>query len=226
MDIYLSILVIIFAIIAFLIVYYLTSHPDDRRKESRLPLNRLDFEAGEDIGLDVDIFEPVKIDKEKSHKENYQEQEDYPLKEKYNDTYIRLLVRDPEYLYTYWEVEDKAFYNNPYLRLVKDDDNSKIDIKINDNADSWYLKVEPDTSYRLEIGYKVNEHFYLLASSNSVKTPLHRPSDIVDEHWMTIEELSKYIYRIEMDSLEIIKNIEQRRIEEEFHVDSYSFLQK
>lgn len=59
-------------------------------------------------------------------------QEDYILKDKYDKEYIRLFSRDPEYLFTYWEVNNKLYYeNDPYLCLYQIDENTPVDIKIN-----------------------------------------------------------------------------------------------
>ncbi|MFP4015834.1 MAG: DUF4912 domain-containing protein [Halanaerobiales bacterium] len=153
--------------------------------------------------------------------------EPYQLKEKYKNNFIRLFNRDPYYLYTYWEINNQEFYENtPFLRLYNVNKNSHNDIKINHHSNNWYVGSESDNEYRVELGYKKAGIFYPLVTSQKVRTPLDRPSNIIDEHWMTIEELSCYSFRIEMDTMSIIKSIEGRKIQEDMEADSFTLIQK
>jgi len=227
LGIFLNILVILFSIIIFLFLYYITLQKDRKTENYRPPLNKLDLEAGEELGVD-EMYEDIK-NKEKEVKLDEREvwSRDEPwLREKYGKNFVRLIARDPNYLFAYWEINNQEFYQNqPVLRLVEEDYNSSVDIQINHDTMSWYLNSQPDKSYSIIIGYLSDGVFHPLVKSNTVRTPLDRPSHIIDEHWMTIEELSGYSIRIEMDTLSMIKNIEGRKKAAEINVDSYSFIQ-
>ncbi|MFW6305760.1 MAG: DUF4912 domain-containing protein [Bacillota bacterium] len=238
MGIFINILVILIAVIAFLILYYLTLDKDRKNQDYKLPFKKAktNYEFGEELGVDLKKMDKI------SSKSNLKEssislrnesssivhhQEEYMLKDKYGKEFIRLFIRDPEYLFTYWEVNKNEYYENePCLRLHNEDDNNIKDIRIGPDLNNWYIHVEPNKSYRVTIGYKINNIFYSIASSRVVRTPRNRPSDYIDEHWMTIEELSAYSFRIEMDTLSMIKNIEGRKIEEELEADSFTLLKK
>jgi len=167
MDIFFNIMIIIFAIIGFLIYYYYTqeNYKEKVNEEKKLPLNinKTDMEAGEDIGIDE---KKTGVDQAEMH-------EEYRLKERYNQDFIRLMVRDPAYLFAYWEINQEPFYqNSPYLRLSNETENSFDDIEINHYTSNWYLHSRANTRYSLAIGYKKDGVFYSLAVSDSIKTPL------------------------------------------------------
>lgn len=241
MDIYLNILIIILAIIGFLIFYYYASRREEER-DHRLPLNDLDLEVGRDIGIDekrlgVEPEEMYNIGQEENYdspkkREEFTEHleriiKDYQLQERYGEDFIRLLAKDPNYLFAYWEINDQSFFQNkPYLRLFNEKEDKYSDIEINHDTLSWYLHASANTRYSVAIGYKKEGVFYPLAHSNNITTPLEKPSNVIDEHWMTIEELSRYSYRIEMDTLAMIKNIEERKLAEELKADSLTLIEK
>lgn len=236
MNIYLNILVIMFAVIGFLILYYTTLRKDRKNQDYQLPFRKrkTEFEVGEEIGVDKKIMkkseESISEEREKKDNSSFTEEKNktiYNLKENYNKNFIRLLNRDPSYLFTYWEInEDKFYKNTPVLRLFNLQENKYNDIKINHHSRNWYLRSLPDSLYKISIGYIKEGVFYPLASSKNVQTPLDHPSNIIDEHWMTIEELSHYSFRIEMDTLAMMKNIEGRKIQEELEANSLTIIQK
>ncbi|MFW5982114.1 MAG: DUF4912 domain-containing protein, partial [Halanaerobiaceae bacterium] len=233
MDILVNILVILLAVIAFLFLYYLTLKKDKESQDYTLPFTRpaKDFEFGEDTGVDRQEMEMKKENQISSFKkENYDikeknnsiENKETYLDEYYGNNYIRLFSRDPEYLYAYWEIEDNEFFQNtPYLKVSNLNEKKDFEIEINHHIKNWYIKGKANNSFRVSIGYKKDSIFYSLASSKVVYTPADRPSSVIDEHWMTIEELSRYSYRVEMDTMSMIKEIEQRKIQEELEADSF-----
>lgn len=100
----------------------------------------------------------------------------------YGDNRIVLMVRDPHWLFVYWEVQG----NGRWLR-VYDTSNWKFhDIEIAAGAKNWYIHVPfCNRTYCVEIGYKTaNGEFVALARSNFVTTPLDAMSDIIDEQWL------------------------------------------
>lgn len=232
MGIFLNILVILFAVITFLVLYYITSR-DRERQNNHLPLNNnIDFEVGEEIGVDKKDMKEGNNENASSYNESLfsnnettveHHQQEIWLKEKYGQEYIRLFSRDPNFLFAYWELNNEEYYNHePCLRLYNESEDVNYDINIDHDSQSWYLHAKANNKYRVMIGYKKDGIFYPIAISNSVQTPLDRPSDIIDEHWMTIEGLSQYSYRIEMDTLAMMKNIEARKLLQDLKADSYS----
>lgn len=234
MDIVINILVITFTIIFFLLAYYLSINKTSQKKNYRLPLNNLekktDLEVGKEIGADVKpMYDEVVEDKnEQLSGDTVQElAEKYPLKEKYNHQYVRLFSRDPEYLFCYWEIHDEEFYKHPpFLQLKNESTSDVLEIEINHYSWNWYLKSQPNNEYIIIIGYKKNGIFIPVISSNKVKTPMDRPSNIIDDHWMTIEELSRYHYRLETDSLTLLKSIEGRKKLQEIEADSFALVNR
>jgi|GEM_PF-1234589 len=128
----------------------------------------------------------------------------------YGDNKIVLMVRDPEWLFAYWEINDQAKVDfarqygsrgweqsQPLVRVydttgvVYDGTNANktLDIPINDNALSWHIHVgEPNRTYFAELGRLISNHFVPLARSNFVVTPRNRISDLIDEEWMMITD--------------------------------------
>lgn len=115
----------------------------------------------------------------------------------YGDNKIVLMVRDPYWLFTYWELrgEEKAKAQAKAgrgacecLRLYKNDAIC-FDIETGGMANNWYVNVpEAGASYWIEIGFRsADGRFFAAARSNVVKTPLDRMSDIIDEKWMIPE---------------------------------------
>ena len=223
MDIFLNILIILLAIIVFLVVYYYTSKTDRKRKDYHLPLNKIELEAGAELGVDTRNM-PAKLDSNQEGKKPAKKiTEYYRLQDKYSENFIRLFARDPAYLFTYWEINNQEFYHNtPVIRLFDQSENSYTDLEINHRARDWYIKCKANNCYQAVIGYKKEEVFYPLSYSNQIRTPLDRPSDLIDQNWMTIEELSQFKYRIEVDSSAMLKQMEAKRIE----ADSFSLVKK
>ena len=129
----------------------------------------------------------------------------------YGDNRIIILVRDPWWIFAYWEIrkdkeEDvvrKIEYSGDnvmksVLRIYDVTDvnfngrnaHSFFDIDLKGLANNWYINVgTPDRSWVVEIGIvSQNGNFYLLARSNVVKTPRFGMSDQLDAEWMMPEE--------------------------------------
>ncbi len=130
----------------------------------------------------------------------------------YGKDNIVLMVRDPFWVYTYWNLTEKTFenlraqygndmINNGKLVLrVKDVTNTHPDSpnEFNDiyppyGANNWYINVKRNNaSYCTEIGFLLpNNQFILIARSNVVHVPNFGPSDIVDEKWVSVIDFEK-----------------------------------
>jgi hypothetical protein len=127
----------------------------------------------------------------------------------YGKDRIVLMVRDPYWLHTYWELTRKAIQraeaalgqdwhgSKPILRLLdvsgRDTTNASEtivrDIDIHGGCNNWYIDVSnPPRSFRVDIGYLSKRgQFYALARSNVVTTPRAGVSDVIDENWADLD---------------------------------------
>ena len=123
----------------------------------------------------------------------------YPLPEHYNETKIVLLLRDPAWAYTYWDIKDSdinafkygSLSGELFLRVYEMDDKEftkanirdyfDIPVKIEDN--SWYINL-PETGicYRVELILKRDVSDKVLCRSNPVKSPKWEIRDLEDFH--------------------------------------------
>lgn len=148
--------------------------------------------------------------------------EDVPLGEvqeipgNYGDNRIVLMVRDPEWLFVYWELQGKfvddvrsamgsmAYSAKTVLRVYDVTDiifngnnaHKYFDIEITGGARSWYIKAgESNRSFCVDMGFLTSSGtFFVIVRSNVVKTPRVGVSEIIDEEWMSIKELYEIVY--------------------------------
>lgn len=145
-----------------------------------------------------------------------------------------LMVRDPNWLYAYWEItatkqdEFTAAYGpaawnstRPVLRVYDVtgvnfngvNANSYIDINLPEFTDNWHLNVgQPDRSFCVDLGRIFPDgRFITLLRSNVVTTPRCTLSDCLDEEWMWIEGLYQTIrYQMGISSPIIVEEINER----------------
>lgn len=144
------------------------------------------------------------------------------LPDTYGDTKLVLLVRDPEWVYAYWEICDetrddlRAGQVNPdqnlTLRMFKisgrDWPNEAahyfFDIPVESGAKSWYVHLpETNESWCAELGVTDNGHnFTPICRSNMFLTPRNTISEEVDSEWMTVQESFEKITRQSAVALE------------------------
>lgn len=129
----------------------------------------------------------------------------------YGDNKILILVRDPWWIFAYWEISrDKEDEVRKKVRSDKDEvlkyilrvhdvtdvkfngknANSYFDIDLKGLANSWYINVgSPDRSWLVDIGIVTSKgKFHLLARSNVIRTPRYGMSDKLDAEWMMPED--------------------------------------
>ncbi|MEP9410592.1 MAG: DUF4912 domain-containing protein [Candidatus Brocadia sp.] len=138
------------------------------------------------------------------------------LPDNYGDNRIVLMVVDPEWLFTYWEIQKSAMdsvLNMPgtmihgarlALRvydvtdIIFDGNNAHkcYDIEVTGGARNWYIRVgEPNRSFCVDIGFLASDGtFHTLCRSNVARTPRAGVSEVVDEKWMGIEEIYEKVY--------------------------------
>lgn len=136
----------------------------------------------------------------------------------YGDNRIVLMVRDPYWAYTYWEITDNkkgeiaGKFGIGWDRLAKvlrvydvtniifngTNANSYFDIEAGDYAATWYINVgRPDTSWCVDIGVKTpSGEFIMIARSNCITTPRDTASWVTDEEWMIVEEDFRKLYAL------------------------------
>ena len=142
---------------------------------------------------------------------NTRERKQFRFPQGYGDNKIVLLVRDPWWLFTYWEVrkdrEDEIarkmeksgeapqksilrVYDVTGVNFNGRNARSFFDIDLKGLASNWYINVNmPDSSWVVDIGMVSNKgNFYLLARSNVVRTPRFGMSDQLDAEWMAPED--------------------------------------
>jgi hypothetical protein len=132
------------------------------------------------------------------------------LPETYGDTKITALIRDPEWIFIYWEISEetrqkfgipKGKHNKTMAVRIYDVTDIKFDgtnaiswfdVQINDYAISWYLKLpEPGRTYIVDLGFYGDDGlFKTIARSNTINLPSSEVSPYTDEEWMNITQES------------------------------------
>jgi hypothetical protein len=132
------------------------------------------------------------------------------LPQGYGKDRIVVMVRDPYWLHSYWELTRHAIqraeaalgqewhHSKPILRLLdvtsgettSTSESIVRDISIHGGCNNWYIDVNnPPRSFRVDIGYLApSGKFYVLARSNVVSTPRAGVSDVLDENWADIDQ--------------------------------------
>ncbi|MEK6727481.1 MAG: DUF4912 domain-containing protein [Candidatus Omnitrophota bacterium] len=140
--------------------------------------------------------------------------QELPLR--YDQDKIVLQVRDPWWIYAYWEVKGSTMdrlrneLKDDFLkarRILRVYDVSSIifdgsnahrffDIQIDRHATSWYIDTQgPGRSWCVDYGLKLSDgRFIVILRSNTVHTPLEGPSWITDEEWMIPEDMFARLY--------------------------------
>lgn len=153
------------------------------------------------------------------------------LPDNYGDNHIYLMVRDPYWMYAYWEIQtDHQQYHLKKLGGKWDDVKSVLrvyeipanghgtgffDIELQNMVQSWYIGVQPNQSYYVEIGLLHRDgRFIALARSNQITTPRAYMSEVIDEQWMDIDFEKIYAlsggFEIGKSSAELRKLMEER----------------
>lgn len=137
----------------------------------------------------------------------------------YGDNRIVLLARDPWWLFAYWEIkketEEKTIckiekagealakfilrvYDITGVTFNGENARSFFDIELKGLASNWYININvPDSAWAVDIGIISNKgNFYLLARSNSARTPRFGMSDSLDSEWMAPEEAFRKMFAI------------------------------
>lgn len=148
----------------------------------------------------------------------------------YGDNQIYLLVRDPYWIYSYWEIRGEVqadalrrlggdwAHVTSILRVfdLTESDSSFFDIRLQGMVSDWYVEVRPNRRYVIEIGLLHRDgRFIALARSNEVTTPRDSMSDILDEEWMCLDFDKMYAlsggFAVGLSSQDLKKRMSERR---------------
>jgi hypothetical protein len=128
-----------------------------------------------------------------------------PLPQTYGEDRITALVKDPNWIFAYWELtgprrvevekqcgretlEDAAWV----LRVHDCSLSRSSDIRIDVGAGNWYIPVGEDRRFRVEIGVVTPDGGFIpFASSKELQTPRSGPSSEASEEWMVSDETFK-----------------------------------
>jgi len=103
-----------------------------------------------------------------------------PLPQSYAENRIVAMVRDPEHLFAYWDVDTavRVAASPVVLRVHCLSEKRSHDIVSGLAAESWYLDVIPNRTYQLELFERLdNGELHLLASSEEVTTPVRHAGE-------------------------------------------------
>jgi len=196
--------------------------------EKETPSFLLKMASSEKERVEVSKFTPAGVLlKEPKEVELKEEKIEFRLPSRYYDNRIVLLPRDPWWLHTYWDIAESKVEEVKslipleekdgvrwILRVYNVEENNYFDLDIIPEACNWYINVnKPETTWYVDIGLKTKKgNFFLIASSNKVKTPYFGISDLQDEEWVLPEEEYYKIlglYDLGRSSLERRKKLEE-----------------
>jgi len=124
----------------------------------------------------------------------------------YDEDRIVLLVRDPYWVHSYWEITRESLlkaraslgddwhnarsilrvYDITGVEFDGDNASSFFDVEVSGGTDNWYINTRiPNRTYCVDIGLlSPDGKFIMLARSNKATTPRDVPSEVADEEWM------------------------------------------
>ncbi len=118
----------------------------------------------------------------------------YPVEKRYNQTKVVFMVRDPNWAYAYWDLDNNLLeklkknvdgdqlvlrvYDVDLIDFTGSNANSSFDIPIQIDDTSWYIYLpNQNCSYILELGIISEDKYRCLARSNLIRTPRNDFSD-------------------------------------------------
>ena len=129
------------------------------------------------------------------------------LPNRYNETRLTLMMRDPEWCFFYWDISDSDIsYHSLEGRRISvrifhvfgyDITNGEIhrEVDVNSIYGDRYINLAMPHAYFIgELGYyDAKGNFIVLARSNMIYAPRDSISNIYDEEWMVNEEIIKLL---------------------------------
>ncbi|MGM0472423.1 MAG: DUF4912 domain-containing protein [Bacillota bacterium] len=188
---------------------------DKQANKRKLTTTEPNWEVAEELGGELKklsttnnnqpAIEPIRPSIESFSTYDYPELADYELETKFKQNRITALVRDPYWIYLYWEINSLFEINGqPSLQILDitnqrypdQEPNHSFTVEIDLEAENWYLKLPAaKRRYTVELGIN-NQYgeFNLLARSNYFTSPRANPSDKYDLEWMGNDALLTAAY--------------------------------
>lgn len=140
-----------------------------------------------------------------------------PLPESYGLDRLVALVRDPEWVFTYWELNGptlgkikaergESFVNDCawVLRVYRVDENSAVDMEVEPGVGGWYVQVGKSGRYVFEMALLSPDGEWLsLLVSTMLGAPYAGVSDRIDEQWRLSPEEEAALSASLRDALEL-----------------------
>lgn len=149
-------------------------------------------------------------------------QDNFSLPSNYNSTNLTLIVRDPHWIYAYWEIAPKAIeelrqqigdqvnhavyvlrlYEISFIDFNGSNANHYFDMDVGPFTNSWYINLWTDNgAYCAELGLRTSDgKFYKIARSNYIHTPRSVSSNRSDLVWMEVKDTEKPAAYVELRS--------------------------
>jgi len=137
------------------------------------------------------------------------------LRHRYGVDRLVILVRDPYWVYAWWELTEATLHSGRLeigapgdlvLRMYDisaldwdgTNHHEHFDIEIGDLAGNWYIELgRPGGSFVAEVGLRGPDgKFLALLRSNFVTLPRDSMSPVVDEEWMVVEEDYRTLFEL------------------------------
>lgn len=158
-----------------------------------------------------------KVSRESQHEKK--EAPDIFIPHHYDVDRLVLAIKDPNWIYAYWEISSAKYHDFVHRYGHEAWDNSRPVLRIYDVtgsgdylnpsnlcfreiyldpwADNWFIEVgQPNRTFYAELGRVLaNGEFIPLLYSNLITTPPDAVSDRIDEEWMWIGGIYRYIGR-------------------------------
>ncbi len=135
--------------------------------------------------------------------------------DRYGEDRIVLLIRDPYWCFTYWDLTSEKqaevvsrrssagarlilrVYDVTGVDFNGSNAHRSLDIEVGDEANNWYINVwAADRAYCVDLGLLYPDGtFTVLARSNVVTTPRDSVSGVIDEEWMVVDDAFDRLYR-------------------------------
>ncbi|MCX5711860.1 MAG: DUF4912 domain-containing protein, partial [Candidatus Omnitrophica bacterium] len=138
------------------------------------------------------------------------------LPNEYGKDRITIAVRDPRWIYAYWEITPGTWekfqqklgnsfnaakrvlrvYDVSFIHFNGSNAHSFFDIEVGNDAKNWYIDTNsPGRSWCVDYGLRLaNGEFFTIVRSNVVQTPFDGPSSVTDEDWMIPDDLFDTLY--------------------------------
>lgn len=129
------------------------------------------------------------------------------LPDRYNETKLTLMMRDPDWCYFYWDISDNdakthsiisrklcvKIFRLSGIDITKNEQHTEVEVGC--SYGDWYINLAtPHTYFLGELGYYDDSNiFIVLARSNIVYAPRDSISNVYDDEWMVNEEIVKLL---------------------------------